>query len=475
MNNFKWITRRFRKLPEEHKKAVISELKVSSSPGFDFYIFVVLSSIISTFGLITDSPAVIIGAMLVAPLMSPIIGIGMASITGDGRLLRNAGSALLRGALLAVLLAGLLTLINSYLPFISLQELPKEVMVRVKPTPIDLLIAIAGGMAAAYALSQPHLSAALPGVAIATALMPPLGTVGIGLASGHMDVAIGGGLLFITNAVSIAFAAALVFFLLGFGFSIGSSNRLLPISLLLSALLTGLLLFPLTFLSIQLFQEASQTRLINELVDSEVSKINNSELISLKSTWVDDTLDLAITVRTSSNWRLEQVVALQEALVAGLEQPVSLGVNQVLAEHLDPLMPPTSTPTLSPTVTQTIGPSPTITASPTVNPTRTSTLTATPTSTFTLTPSLTPTAAQARVLISYPPSLRLYQFPGGPEIASLRKGQGLTILYRSELLRGILWVEVLDEEGRLGWVPEIYLVTTTPEVKTSTVSGGPNE
>ncbi len=167
-------------------------------------------------GLVTNSPAVIIGAMLVAPLMSPIIGLGLASITGNGRLAKMALSALLSGAGLAILLSTILTVINRHLPFVVLQELPAEVLARTHPSPIDLLIALTGGLAAAYALTRPNISAALPGVAIATALMPPLCTIGIGIAFESWQVAGGATLLFVTNTITIAFAAALVFFLRGF-------------------------------------------------------------------------------------------------------------------------------------------------------------------------------------------------------------------------------------------------------------------
>ncbi|MCK7481091.1 MAG: DUF389 domain-containing protein [Candidatus Moduliflexus flocculans] len=220
-----WFRTLIRPLSPDKTKDVIDEVTPSAFPGFDFFLLVVLSCSIAALGLITDSPAVIIGAMLVAPLMSPIIGIGLASMTGNATLLRNAISALLRGAVLAIALATLVTLLNNQLPFFSIQELPKEVLARTRPTPIDLVIALAGGVTAAYALTQPNLSAALPGVAIATALMPPLCTVGIGIALGRWDVAGGATLLFITNTVTIAFASVLVFFLRGFSSGLRIKNH----------------------------------------------------------------------------------------------------------------------------------------------------------------------------------------------------------------------------------------------------------
>ncbi len=111
--------------------------------------------------------------MLIAPLMSPILGLSLASVAGESNMFRRALVALIEGALLAVALSASIGWIAQELPFGALLELPSEVIARTRPTPFDLGIAIAGGAAAAYALAQPQLSSALPGVAIATALMPP--------------------------------------------------------------------------------------------------------------------------------------------------------------------------------------------------------------------------------------------------------------------------------------------------------------
>ena len=170
-----------RRLSPERQMEVLEELAQTSSPGFDYYLLVILSCTIATFGLITNSVAVIIGAMLVAPLMSPILGLSIASVAGDRQLFERAVIALFRGVILAIALSAALSWVAQMLPFDALKEIPSEVLSRTHPSPYDLVIALAGGAAAAYALAQPQLSAALPGVAIATALMPPLCTVGIGI------------------------------------------------------------------------------------------------------------------------------------------------------------------------------------------------------------------------------------------------------------------------------------------------------
>ena len=123
-----WLSQYIHPLTQERRDTIVEQIRTAASPGFDYFFLVVLSSAIATLGLINDSPAVIIGAMLVAPLMSPILGVGLGSITADANLARNSTTALIRGAILSVILSALLTLSNIYLPFVpSLLEIPNEV------------------------------------------------------------------------------------------------------------------------------------------------------------------------------------------------------------------------------------------------------------------------------------------------------------------------------------------------------------
>lgn len=428
----------------ERRAEVQVQLRNASSPDFSFFLLVVLSCVIATLGLLTDSAAVIIGAMLVAPLMSPIVGLGLASLTGDARLFRDAGVALARGALMAVLMAVLLTFGNRFLPFVTLHDLPGEVLARTRPSPIDLTIALAGGMAAAFALVMPSISAALPGVAIATALMPPLCTVGIGIAMGRWDVAGGALLLFVTNAVAIAFAAMLVFFSLGFSPQ-SEAGRRLPRALVISAAFTLLLLVPLTVISARFFREANANRQINTVIREEVAPYG-AELTSLQVTQTGEGLHVVVTLRLPEQLRYEDVIALQQNVALRLQQPVSVVVNQVAATRLDPLIPPTFTVTPTP-------------------PTFTSTVTSTPTFTPTPAPTDTPTPTATPALAQIPrdagKTLDLVQQPGGPSIGKLRPGDLVSVLYASQVANGLVWQQVMDAEGRLGWLPQIYIVEVT--------------
>ena len=170
------------KLSDTRKAIVINEMAESSTPGFDFYLLIILSCTIATLGLVTNSSAVIIGAMLIAPLMTPILGLSMSSLTGRQVLFRRSILSILSGAFLAIVLSAIITFLAYRIPYGIPESLPSEILSRTKPSPLDLGIALAGGAAAAYALAHPRLTATLPGVAISTALMPPLCTTGIGLA-----------------------------------------------------------------------------------------------------------------------------------------------------------------------------------------------------------------------------------------------------------------------------------------------------
>ncbi len=435
----------------ERRAVVQVQLRDSCTPDFDFFLLVVLSAVIATLGLLTNSAAVIIGAMLVAPLMSPIIGIGLASLTGDARLFRDSGVALVRGALLAILMAVFLAWGNRYLPFVTLQELPAEVLSRTRPSPIDLTIALAGGMAAAFALAMPSISAALPGVAIATALMPPLCTVGIGIAMGRWDVAGGALLLFLTNAVTIAFAGMLVFFALGFAPK-REAGRRVPRALAISAVFTLVLLVPLTFLSASFFRDATENRQIDAVVKEEVAKYE-AELADMQPPLQDgETLHLTITLRVSKQLRYEDVVQLQQDVALKLQRPVSIVVNQVVAARLDPLVPPTFT--ITPTAA-------TFTPTATYTPTATATLTPSPTP---VPPTPTATPQLAQIPLNTIRTLDLVQQPGGPSIGKIRPGDLVTVLYGTKVYDGLVWWEVMDAEGRIGWLPQISMtvVTYTP-------------
>ncbi len=457
-------------LPYKRRAEVLEQLAQASSPGFDFFLLIILSCSIATFGLLLNSTAVIIGAMLVAPLMSPILGLALASVAGEQRVFRHAFLALIEGSVLAVLFSAALAWLGHALPFGMLEELPGEVLARTRPTPFDLGIALAGGAAAAYALAQPHLSAALPGVAIATALMPPLCTVGIGLAVSSPATALGALLLFLTNFAAIWFAGIVVFAALGFRpLYLDLRENGPPRSLYIAGGLVLLVTIPLVVLTLRFVQEARLEQEIRVAVATEITALPDAQLVEVNTLSQSEALRLRITLRSSRQPTYQQVVDLQTAIATRLQRPTALQLIVIPMAQLDPLVPPTFTPTPTSTATQTPSATPTPTPSATATNTPTATMTQTPTPTETLTPTQTatpsptptetPTPTPIPAVIANTGGLGAFlrDAPGGKVIAALPEGTPVEILYRREIANNIEWVEVRDAQGRIGWVAAQFL------------------
>ena len=186
--------------------------EITQNAQFDkaFIIMNALAAIIASYGLLADSASGVIGAMLVAMLLSPIAGVSLSLVDGNHVLLRQSLLSLLGGAGIVVLCAFIIGILHSDIPA------GKELLARTRPNYLDLMIALAGGAVGAYAVITPRIVNAVVGVAIATALVPPLCTGTIFAARGEWDNAFGGYLLAFANIVAIQFAFSIVLWLCGF-------------------------------------------------------------------------------------------------------------------------------------------------------------------------------------------------------------------------------------------------------------------
>lgn len=200
----------FKKATDEDFKDLLSNLKDNAKFSYIFATLMILSTLLATTGLFANSTPVIIGAMILAPLMAPIISLSMGVIRADKFLLFQSVRTMLFGISLALLFSSIYTL------FIPLEQITVEMQGRLNPNLLDLMVAIFSGMAGAYAYSKEEVAKSLAGVAIAVALVPPLSVIGIGIGIRNIDVIYGSFLLFATNLVGITLSAALTFIVLGF-------------------------------------------------------------------------------------------------------------------------------------------------------------------------------------------------------------------------------------------------------------------
>ena len=196
-------------LERDRRVGLVERIQSNSRWDFDFIALICLSALIAAGGLIQNSAAVVIGAMLVAPLMTPLLGTGLSLVQGNMVLFRNTIITVIRGFVLAYALG---LLLGFLVPNLSLTS---EILGRGSPGVLDLVVALISGIAAAYAIGRPNLLSALPGVAIAASLIPPVAASGISTAVGEFTVARGAALLFLTNIVAIILGTAASFWAVG--------------------------------------------------------------------------------------------------------------------------------------------------------------------------------------------------------------------------------------------------------------------
>lgn len=177
-----------------------------------FFLLMGFATTIAAFGIVSDSTAVVIGAMLVAPLMTPLMGTSLSLIMGWPKRAAMSAGVALGGVALTI---GLSAVYGGLLPWEVDPVTNSQVASRIAPTLLDLIIAVAAGGAGAFALSRPDVADALPGVAVAIALVPPLAVAGLMLEAGQFSEAFGALLLFTTNMVAILTVGAGVFLLTG--------------------------------------------------------------------------------------------------------------------------------------------------------------------------------------------------------------------------------------------------------------------
>jgi uncharacterized hydrophobic protein (TIGR00271 family) len=291
-------------------------------PGVSYFVLITLSCIIATLGLLLDSGAVVIGAMLVAPLMSPILAFSLGMVLGDVRLLRSSTEAVFKGVAFAIFLAGLTGLLS---PF---KALTGEILGRTQPTLLDLIVAVVSGMAGAYALARKEVSAALPGVAIAAALMPPLCVVGLGFSFGEPAIVGGAFLLFLTNLASISLAGVLIFLLLGVRpktWQPGGSPQRLWRRVIGIGLLVLVLALPLAVLLGGVMQDTLRRQTIQEVLAEQMLR-RGGNLTGFEYQIQRDDLLIIATVHLPDPLDQEEVNRLAEELEEQLEQSVTLDV-----------------------------------------------------------------------------------------------------------------------------------------------------
>jgi uncharacterized hydrophobic protein (TIGR00271 family) len=286
------------------------------SPRYAFMIL--MSAGIAVLGLLISSPAVVIGAMLISPLMNPILGLGFSLATFDFAEARRSLGALAMGSALAIAFTWLIVVLS------PLKETTAEILSRTRPNLFDLLIALFAALAGAYAIIKGQ-GGTIVGVAIATALMPPLAVVGYGMATSNAPVFGGALALFITNFVTISMAATVMARLYGFGRSLSGHQGWIQTVLLIVVFVA--LAIPLGVSLSKIAEEAVIVADVRSVLSHRFGAASRITQLAVDF----DAKPLAIrTVIVAPRSRLTSNNVLRVVLEKKLGRPVALLVDEVV-------------------------------------------------------------------------------------------------------------------------------------------------
>ena len=291
------------------RESLIQESKLTQN----YLVLTLGSCLLSTFGLIINSAAVIIGAMIIAPLMLPLRGFAFATLEGDIELLRRSFISVIFATFLSIFFSAIVGLI------ISLPEFGGEILSRTEPTLIDLLIAIVAGGISGYAKIRPSVGDAIPGTAIAVALMPPICVFGLALSQGEWQIASGAGLLYLTNLIGINLACIIIYFIGGYA----KSNELArTLSWGVSLILIILLAVPLGISFWQLINKAKIHDSIQKiLVTRSLVNRRDVKVFHIRINWNKTPPVVIVRVRASKPVEPQEIAIIETRLKNELNNP----------------------------------------------------------------------------------------------------------------------------------------------------------
>lgn len=317
------------KTSRERREFVVKDITAGSEPGIRFYLLLTTSALIAAFGLIANSTAVIIGAMLVSPLMTPIIGSSLGLVIGDTKLFANSLRSVVVGTVLAILFSALL----GFLP-LALEATP-EMLLRVRPTLLDLCVAVLAGFAGAYAMIDEKVSPALPGVAIAVAIVPPLANTGICLSLGYYSGAFGSFMLFFANFLSILLVASATFIAAG----MSPSSNLKKDKHFMRSFLVAVIGFIVvaTFLTYSLVTIVKERKLkdtIETTLNNQFDKLHSTSVDSYVYDVEDGRLFILASVRSPIVMTPKDIKKLQDAFEDKINMPIELIVRSIISNDV---------------------------------------------------------------------------------------------------------------------------------------------
>lgn len=309
-------------LPKQEKETAIKrlhrELWLDATWNVNYIVFTISACLIATFGLISNSTAVIIGAMLIAPLMMPLRALAFAALEGEFLLFRKALLSIIGATILALFLSSL----TGHL--VNIPEFGSETLARTQPNLVDLGIAVVAGGISSFAKVRRGVSDAMAGTAIAVALMPPLCVVGLCLSQEKFFFAKGAFLLYLTNLLGITLACMIVYILAGYT----EVNHALGWTIAL----TGLMILPLGASFLELVRQAHlETEITNKLINETITVGEGVAKTNIEVDWTKEPPIIYVTLQTHKEIFPNQAALVEEFITRKMGRPFEIifMVNEV--------------------------------------------------------------------------------------------------------------------------------------------------
>lgn len=314
-------------LDNERKTEVAQEIIEDGKLGKVYWLQIILSGIICTLGLLINSVPVIIGAMLIAPILIPIKIIAFATATGNGHLYNKGLKISILSILISVTIAIIITKIT------PVATLTPEIYARISPTMIDLVIALAWWTIAFLSLGFKKLREGIAGVAMATALIPPLCVTGIGISFLNIEITKWSFLLFLTNFIAIILVWIIIFYAFGFFPTNRKGKKQSIESIFLTVIITILIITPLTQSMREIANNINTKQKIENVTNEFLWNINKKIEIEKISYQIQDneTLRISATIDVPSTTPIteKQKNDLSKILALSTQKSVNLDLNIV--------------------------------------------------------------------------------------------------------------------------------------------------
>ncbi|MBF0566885.1 MAG: TIGR00341 family protein [Nitrospirae bacterium] len=318
-------------LDKNEKGRIIESIHLDVKITKDYFLFLVIANLIALIGLIMNSTPVIIGAMLISPLMGPILGFGLSFVTEDRHIFNTSVVKLVSSVILTVAIASAATYI------FPMKEVTHEIASRTTPNLLDLLIAFFCGTVGAVSLCKnKNYLTIVPGVAIATAVIPPLSVTGFGIGIMNLRIAYGGFLLFFTNFVAILISTCVVFYIFGFRPEIKTTTNIFHVKtrFMVLALILILVSIPLFYTLKAAVVDLRLKQAIEANLRKTLDVEDKSRLVSFNYSAAEyNQIDINAVINTVKYYQESDFTSLKDRLGIHLGKEVNLNIDQVLVHR----------------------------------------------------------------------------------------------------------------------------------------------